>query len=114
MQQKNVLVKFFMMIMLVFLVIKKAQRVLGFLEKSLKNILAFRYIFRNFEILPNTKTASSSCPLKITKTDICFIFFHGLFGSKPFRSGGGAGIPFPRPPFLPAPPERLGFFAKRR
>jgi len=78
------------MIILVFLVIKKAQRVLGFLEKSLKNILAYRYRFKNFEILPNTKTASGSCSLKITKFDICFFLFHGFIGPKPFGSGGGA------------------------
>jgi len=100
------------MIMVLWLTIKKAQVVLGFLEKSLKNILAFCYIFRNFEILPNTKIASSSCSLKITKTDVCLIFFHGLFGPKPFGSGGGAGIPFPPTPFPSRAAGAAGIFCE--
>lgn len=75
-----------MVIIVLFLTIKKAQRVLGFLGKSLKNILAYRYRFKNFEILPNTKTAPSSCPLKIAKFDICLIFFHRFIALNPART----------------------------
>jgi len=100
------------MIMILWLTIKKAQHVLGFLEKSLKNILAFGYIFRNFEFMPNTKTTSGSCSLKITKKNICFIFFHGLIGPKPFGSGGGAGIPFPPSPFLSRAAGAAGIFCE--
>ena len=97
---------------MLFLVTKKAQHVLGFLEKFLKNILAYRYRFKSFEILPNTKTASGSCSLKVTKLDICLFLFHGFIGSNAFGSGGGAGIPSPPTPFPSRAAGAAGIFCE--